>query len=285
VSPHRSGLSLSDSQSGDFQPWVMADVAETMRSMAYRAAGPTLVAVDKQEVIAAIRRLTDENGGVPVGLRRFVSETGTRQHEVIGKYWARWGDALEEAGYSANEWNPPIEEEMLLSAYVVLARGLGKLPTVRELALEARTNPGFPANTTYRRRFGSQGNLAEKVRAHCLANPGNEDVLALCPEPTEQEAPTPEAPVFAGALVGYVYLLKSGRFYKIGRSNDSGRRNYEIRLQQPESVKEVWEIKTDDPVGIEAYWHKRFADKRVKGEWFDLRRTDVDAFKRWRRII
>ena len=78
----------------------------------------------------------------------------------------------------------------------------------------------------------------------------------------------------------YVYLMKSGRFYKIGRSNSVERRNYDLGIKLPEDLSIVHKIKTDDPIGIEAYWHKRFEEKRKKGEWFDLSSDDVKAFKR-----
>jgi hypothetical protein len=240
--------------------------------------------VEKHEVIVEIRRLTDVNGGVAVGQTRFFAETGIKPHEVLGKLWARWGDALAEAGYSANQWNGPIEEELLLGAYVALSRRLGKLPTKHEVALEKTTNPDFPTGATFRRRLGLHSQLVEKVREYCAATPGNDDVLAMCPTPTDPIQVPPEESDISDAIFGYVYLLKSGGHYKIGRSNDLGRRGYEIRLAQPEPVQEIWSIKTDDPAGIESYWHHRFADRRKGGEWFDLRKRDVDAFKRWRRI-
>ena len=79
---------------------------------------------------------------------------------------------------------------------------------------------------------------------------------------------------------GFVYLLKSGRFYKIGRSNAVGRREYELAIQLPEKPKVVHAIKTDDPLGIELYWHRRFEGSRKAGEWFKLTPQQVSAFRR-----
>jgi hypothetical protein len=106
-------------------------------------------------------------------------------------------------------------------------------------------------------------------------------VQAICaPLAVPAEAAAAPAEDEAAPLVGYVYLLKSGKYYKVGRSNAPGRREYELTIQLPERVVTVHTIKTDDPIGIERYWHQRFSERRKNGEWFALRREDVSAFRR-----
>ena len=51
-------------------------------------------------------------------------------------------------------------------------------------------------------------------------------------------------------------------------------------LQLPEKIHPIHSIETDDPSGIEAYWHKRFREKRLEGEWFDLNANDIRIFRR-----
>jgi hypothetical protein len=94
------------------------------------------------------------------------------------------------------------------------------------------------------------------------------------------EAPSPPTGPDTETQLGFVYLARMGKYYKIGHTGSVGRRQYEIALQLPEKLTLVHSISTDDPAGIEAYWHKRFEQKRANGEWFELAAQDVRAFKR-----
>jgi Meiotically up-regulated gene 113 len=86
---------------------------------------------------------------------------------------------------------------------------------------------------------------------------------------------------------GYVYLMRHGsaREFKIGRTSNPIRRAGEVGIELPQRLEPLHVIETDDPGGVEAYWHRRFAEKRLKGEWFALTAQDIRAFKRWRKIL
>ena len=213
------------------------------------------------------------------GSQKFKTETGIGEAAWSGKYWARWGDALREAGFSPHVWQAPHSDDVFIQSYIRLIRELGHFPAVRELSLKRRQDPSFPSSRTFV-RFGSKPTAAKRIIEFCRQKNGYEDVIKIC-EPVAAESLT-EVHRDGGSqpVEGFVYLIKSGRYYKIGRSNAASRREYELALQMPEKAIKLHEIRTDDPPGIEAYWHNRFAAKRRGGEWFDLDAADVNAFKR-----
>lgn len=234
--------------------------------------------MDREFILTEIKRTANENGGNALGQVRFLAATGLRESDWKGRFWSRWGDALQEAGFVGNQWNPPLDETFLLETYVAIVRRLGRLPTKDDINVEARRN-GSPTATTYRRRFGNQASLIHKLRDYCSSTPDFADILTLAPDTPPRSRERPAARDSA-PVTGYVYLLRSGRYWKIGYSISTGRREYEIGLQMPEKPSLVHSISTDDPVGIEAYWHKRFAAQRRNGEWFELSAADVAAFRR-----
>jgi hypothetical protein len=114
---------------------------------------------------------------------------------------------------------------------------------------------------------------------------GYPDVVQLCANYLNLSQPKNRVQeVNESVGIGFVYLIKSGRFYKIGKSNAAGRRHYELGILLPEKAVQIHLIETDDPSGVEAYWHNRFRDKRKNGEWFDLSPPDIRPFKKWRKI-
>lgn len=235
----------------------------------------------KAHILAEIARTAKANGGAPLGRRQFYAETGIKETDWLGKYWARWGDAIREAGLTPNTLQVGYGEERLLERLASLAREIGRFPERTEIQLKARRDKGFPHSATFQ-RLGSKKALAEKLEAFCKRRAGYDDVLAFClPVAGTVRADTDAAPSSGKEeTLGYVYLLKSGRFYKIGRTNAAGRRERELAIQLPERASNVHSIKTDDPAGIEDYWHRRFGDRRKNGEWFELTAKDVAAFKR-----
>jgi hypothetical protein len=237
--------------------------------------------VKKTHILDEIKRTAAANGGVALGEARFESETGIKRRDWFGIHWARWGDAIQEAGFTPNQLNTAFEEAKLLGSYARYAQDLGHLPTAGELRLKRRADADFPSWNTFG-RFGTKAELVKRVREHCRANADLTSVVALCDgylrtAEADSEDAEPEA---EEVVIGFVYLIKSGRFYKVGKSNSAGRREYELSIQLPERVETVHVIRTDDPSGIEEYWHKRFADKRLNGEWFNLDAADIAAFKR-----
>ncbi len=114
-----------------------------------------------------------------------------------------------------------------------LIREIGKIPTIDEIRLKSYKDKSFPSHNTFN-KLDNQRERIQKIMEYC------------------QDVPQLQVRLFN--TVSYIF--------KIGRSNSAGRREYELKNQLPEKSRLVHEIATDDPIGIESYWHRRFADKR-----------------------
>jgi Meiotically up-regulated gene 113 len=239
----------------------------------------------KQHIIDEIRRTAKENGGAPLGKRQFKTETGIKESDWSGRFWARWGDAVREAGLTPNTLRPKIHEDALLSRLGAFVRELHRFPTNPEMRMRKRQDSAFPNEKVLAGR-GSRQELVTRLAAFCDRTEGWADVASICRD--IQAAQPSEAGDAADSgenlETGYVYLalMKIGREkrFKIGKADIVGRRTRQVAVNLPEELELVHAISTDDAYGIEAYWHRRFAEKRRGGEWFALTVDDVRAFKR-----
>lgn len=240
--------------------------------------------MNRLEILDEIKRLAMENGGRPPGRQAFEHATGLKMSEWYPHIWLRWGDALAEAGFAPNILQGRLSDENVIEKYIAITRELGRLPVEGELRRKAREDETFPSHSCFS-RFGGKEKLLVAVAAYCKKRSGLEDVLSLCANRNTLTKPTANQEPFEKILTGFVYLMKSGPHYKVGRTNSVGRRGSELAIKIPVPPTTIHSIETDDPIGIESYWHRRFADKRGEGEWFRLTPDDVRAFKRWKRIV
>lgn len=228
----------------------------------------------RDHILSEIRRLAVVNGGQPPGSKLFLRETGIGDHHWRGKFWARWSDALTEAGFTPNQWVGRLDSETVLTGVILACRHYGRFPTMDEVGLHRATEPTIPSEQAIRRHFGGRAGLIAALAKRAADDPSYADLAAMLPD----VAPRPMGA--SKTSDGFVYLIQSGDFYKIGRGDDLERRVKQIRVALPDKSVLIHSIRTDDPSGIEAYWHRRFNEKRANGEWFKLTSLDVSAFKK-----
>jgi hypothetical protein len=230
----------------------------------------------REQIIKEIQRLTKANGGEPPGRRLFESETGIPESAWFGVYWARWGDAVAEAGYTPNTKKLKLDEQYILQKLASISRHYGRVPATMEMRLYKKVDPEFPNEKTILTHFGGKQNLLRRLAEWAGQQDEYKDIADMLQDIENESTPKRSE----AAKEGLVYLIKSGAHYKIGRSDELERRVREIRIALPEAANLIHSIRTDDPAGIEAYWHRRFADRRANGEWFKLTNMDIAAFKR-----
>lgn len=239
----------------------------------------------KQQIIAEIKRIAGQNSSKAPGIRQFERETQIKRSAWYPHLWLRWGDALKEAGYKSNTLDIAYKKDDLILHYIKLIRELKHFPISGELQRKRKEDPNYPSHNAFI-QLGNKVERANIVLEYCKTHEGYDDIISICEDIVSQDLKSAYDDSITNNNVGYVYLIRHGNRneYKIGMTNNPIRREGEIRMQLPDKVKPIHTITTDDPSGIEQYWHKRFASKRKEGEWFELTKEDVKAFKRWKHI-
>lgn len=159
-------------------------------------------------------------------------------------------------------------------------------PCTANCELKKRANAKIPTADLLNRRFKDKAEVIRKVSDYCSLKSEYQDVIAilakeLAPAQTMDDDEEVVPALKSQSASGYVYMVKSGKLYKIGFSENHWRRKSELHKQTAEGISEVHTIAAiDDAPGIEKYWHERFKEKRQHGEWFDLSAEDVSAFKK-----
>ena len=100
--------------------------------------------MNKEHILQEIKRTAEANGGLPLGRLRFFRETGIKESDWKGKFWARWNDAVAEAGLEPNKKTSAYEESLLIEKYISLMRELGRVPVVAEIRMKVRSDASFP---------------------------------------------------------------------------------------------------------------------------------------------
>jgi hypothetical protein len=239
----------------------------------------------RQDILEKIRQIASETGEAP-GQKRFATVTGVKDHVWRGKFWRGWGDALAEAGFSPKEWTVSYDEIDLLRKVADLAAKLQRFPSKVDLQLAASNDREFPSVTAIKRRWNME-ELAIAVAGYCdnVGRQADGDLARsyAASRPAVTVNHDDEAPTGTVAL-GHVYMQRHGNDYKIGFTKSLNKRGRQIQIELPQEIELVHSILTDDPAGVEDYWHRRFAAKRTRGEWFKLTKADVAAFKKWSKI-
>src|SRR5262249_12573760 len=156
-------------------------------------------------------------------------------------------DALKEAGFPPNTKTERLDDEFMLAKLAQVCRHFGRFPHVSDFNVYRMSDGEMPGMTAYVRHFSSMPHLRGHLALWAERNKDLE-VLGILRDLSYSHSPPAD---------GVVYLLRAFRKFKIGRSSDLARRVQELRVGQSNALVLVHAIATDDPPGIEAYWHRR----------------------------
>lgn len=78
---------------------------------------------------------------------------------------------------------------------------------------------------------------------------------------------------------GYVYVIRIGERYKIGKAEDWRKRLSNAMFPEPPEV--VIVIEAEDRHALEQELHRKYADVRLHGEWFGLQPEHLEELRKF----
>lgn len=79
--------------------------------------------------------------------------------------------------------------------------------------------------------------------------------------------------------IGFIYILKSGCYYKIGKTKNLKTRITKYITENPAEIEIIHTYKVDDYTNEETRIHNKFQHKRHRGEWYSLSEDDIAYLK------
>ena len=83
--------------------------------------------ITKEEIVREIQRIARENSNSSPGIGQFFQATGIKDSDWKGVYWARWSDAVREAGFTPNTMQIPFEESVFFEKLNLRTRNLAEI--------------------------------------------------------------------------------------------------------------------------------------------------------------
>lgn len=167
--------------------------------------------------------MAEAHGG-RLSLRAFLRDTRIGLHEIVGKHWATWNQALAAAGIQTSTFTTSrTEEGLALEAFAQLVKRLRKWPTVSELLLQRRRDPAFPSEGVFR-RLKKSGDFPARVRVFADRH-GLHDVAAIAArqiEPVSAQASSVSLACSRVRLHDEVRQALQDRTYDLTASSSSG---------------------------------------------------------------
>lgn len=164
----------------------------------------------REHILSEIRRLAASCNGKPPGKQTFARQTGISEYQWSGVIWARWGDALREAGFEENTLQGRFDENAMLSKVVEACRHYGHVPTVAEMKLYRNSvDRSFPSKGAINAHFPSQEHLLNALKQYTAQSRASHDITAMLPRQRQQSVQHRQKICYG--IQGHEYLLKSGR--------------------------------------------------------------------------